>query len=160
MDTRVLLFCFVASTLAAAFFGLLPAWQASGAKPLRELHGRRVEAGKLRLGRTFVGIQVALAFVLIIAGASFLLTLRNLFAVDTGFNPHDVAVVNVSTELSDITQKRELNVSLDELQRRIEALPRIEGAAIGYRGAVFEGGHASTQVIVPGNPLPDLLGQP
>jgi predicted permease len=154
-DARVLLFCAAVSTLAAVFFGLLPAWQASGTKPMRELHGMRVEAGKLRLGRVFVGIQVAFAFVLIIAGASFLFTLRNLFKVETGFNPHNVAIVNISTELSDITQKPELNVFLDEIQRRVEALPGIQGVAMGYAGGMFEGSHSSTQVILPGQPLPD-----
>ncbi len=155
MDTRVLLFCAAASTFAAVFFGLLPAWQASGTKSMRDLRGMRTEAGKLRLGRAFVGIQVAFAFVLIIAGASFLFSLKNLFAVHTGFNPHNVAVFNVSTELSDITQKPELNVFLDELQRRTEGLPGVQGAAIGYAGGLFEGSHTSMQVIVPGRTGPD-----
>jgi len=155
MDTRVLLFCAAVSTLAAVFFGLLPALQASGTKPMRELHGLRTAAGKLRLGRIFVGIQVAFAFALVIGAASFLFTLRNLFKVDTGFNPHNVAIVDVSTELSDITQKPELNVFLDEIQRRIEALPGIQGVAMGYAGGLFEGRHTSLQVILPGQPLPD-----
>jgi predicted permease len=155
MNSRVLLFCAAVSTLAAVFFGLLPALQASSTKPLRELHGLRTTAGKLRLGRIFVGIQVAFAFVLIIAAASFLFTLRNLFKVDTGFNPHNLAIVNVSTELSNITQKPELNIFLDQIQRRIEALPGIQGVAMGYAGGLLEGGHNSVQVILPGQLLPD-----
>lgn len=155
MDTRVLLFCAAVSTCAAVFFGLLPAWQASGAKPIRELSGMRTAAGKLRLGRAFVGVQVAFAFVLILAGASFLFSLRNLFAVNTGFNPHNVAVLGVSTELSDIRQKSELNVWMDELQRRVEALPGIQAAALGYRDGLFEGSHTSIQVIAPDGEKPD-----
>ena len=53
MDTRVLLFCAAVSTLAAASFGLLPAWQSSGAQPMLELRGARAQSGKLRLGRFF-----------------------------------------------------------------------------------------------------------
>jgi predicted permease len=155
METRALLFCVVVLTFAAIFFGLLPAWQASGRKPIRELHGMRTEAGRLHLGRAFVGLQVAFAFVLIIAGASFLFSLRNLFAVNTGFNPHNVAIVNVSTELSSVTQKAELNTFWDELQRRVEALPGVEGAAMGYRGGLFQGSHWSIQVLVPGRSQPD-----
>ncbi len=149
-DTRVLLFCGAVSTLAAVFFGLLPAWQASGTKPLRELHGARMQTGKLRLGRVFVGIQVAFGFALIVAGASFLFSLKNLFAVDTGFNPHHVAVVDVSTELSDITQKPELNIFADDLQRRMETLPGIESAGLAQLGSMFEGRYGATQVILPG----------
>jgi hypothetical protein len=107
------------------------------------------------LGRVLVGVQVAFAFTLIVGGASFLFSLRNLFAVDTGFNPHNVAVVDVSTELSDIAQKPELNVFMGELQRRIEALPGIRGVAMGWAYGLFEGSHTSWQVMVPGHSGPD-----
>ena len=153
MDTRVLLFCAAVSTIAAVFFGLLPAWQSSGAQPMRELHGVRVASGRLRMGRFFVAVQVAFAFTLVIAGATFLFSLRNLLNVD-GFNPHNVAVITVSTELSDITQKPELSVFLDDLQRRVEALPGIQGAAISQE-AMFVGYYSESQVILPGKPLPD-----
>jgi hypothetical protein len=150
MDTRVLLFCAAVSTVAAIAFGLVPAWRVSGAKPLAGFQGTRVVTGRLVLGRAFLAVQVAFAFMLIIAGGSFLFSLRNLLAVDTGFNPHHVAVVDVSTELSDIAQKPELNVFLDELQRRVESLPEVQGAAIGLPGSLFEGSHTSIQVMVPG----------
>jgi predicted permease len=154
LDTRVLLFSAAVSTIAAVFFGLLPAWQASGAQPMRELHGVRGQSGKLRLGRFFVGIQVAFAFSLVIAGASFLFSLQNLLSVDTGVNPHNVTVISVSTELSDMTQKPELNVLLDELQRRVEKLPGVQGVATAI-APVFSGSHWANQVILPGQPPPD-----
>lgn len=150
MDTRVLLFCAAVSTVAAVFFGIVPAWRASAARPMEALRGARATVGHLVLGRAFLAVQVAFAFLLILAGGSFLFSLRNLLDVPTGFNPHHVAVVNVSTELSDVSQKPELNVFLDELQRRIEGLPGVQGAAIGYPGALFEGSHTSVQVTVPG----------
>jgi predicted permease len=151
MDTRILLFCAAVSTLAAAFFGLLPAWQSSGTQPLLELRGARAQSGKLRLGRFFVGIQVAFSFILIIAGASFLFSLRNLFAVNPGFDPRNLSVIYVSTTLSDMTQKPELNVFLDEFQRRVQSLPGVEGAATSQWG-LFDGRDSSTQVILPGKP--------
>lgn len=150
MDTRVLLFCAAVSTLAAVFFGLLPAWQASSTQPMQQLRGVRAKAGNLRLGRLFVGIQVAFAFCLVIAGASFLFSLRNLFAVDTGFNPHNVAVITISSSgLSDMTQKEQLNVLLNEFQHRIEALPGVQSAATA-QWELFDGAYIATQVILPG----------
>ena len=140
MDTRVLLFCAAISTLAAVFFGLLPAWQSSGAQPMRQLHGLRIAAGKLHMGRFFVGIQVAFAFTLIIAGASFLFSLRNLLHVHTGFNPHNVSVISVSTELSDITQKPELNIFLDDLQRRFRSAPPFQPRAPRFPKEPCSGG--------------------
>jgi len=151
MDSRVLFFSAAVSTCAAVVFGLAPAWRTSAAKPLGALHGIRTTTGRLVLGRTFLTIQIAFAFLLIIAGGSFLFSLRNLLAVDTGFNPHHLAVVAVSTELSDVSQKPELNAFLDELQRRIEALPGVQAAAVGYQAALFEGSHTSWQVSVPGH---------
>src|SRR5258706_12114220 len=83
------------------------------------------------------------------AGASFLFSLRNLLAVDTGFDAHDVAVFTLSCTLSDMTQKEELNVFLDQFQRRIEALPGVQAAATS-QWAPFEGNHSRNQVILPG----------
>src|SRR5206468_2289813 len=80
MDTRVLLFCAGACTLSALFFGLLPAWHGAAAQPMILLRHASGQAGKLRLGRIFVGVQVAFAFCLIVSGAGFLFSLRNLFA--------------------------------------------------------------------------------
>lgn len=151
MDTRVLLFCAAVSTLAAVFFGLLPAWQASGAQPIEELRGVRAQAGKLRLGRFFVGIQVAFAFCLVIAGASFLFSLRNLFAVDKGFDARGVAVFDIDTE----SQKKEAQSAfLDQFQRRIAALPGVENAAAA-QWALFQGNHWTDQVIRPGQTQPE-----
>jgi predicted permease len=151
METRVLLFCAAVSTCATVLLGLVPALRASATKPLASLHGVRMSAGNPVLGRAFLAIQVAFAFLLIVAGASFLFSLRNLLAVDTGFNPHHVAVIGVSTELSDVSQKPELNAFLNELQQRVGGLPGVQAAAIGHRAALFEGSHSSIQVMVPGH---------
>jgi predicted permease len=148
MDTRALLFCAAVCTLATVFFGLLPAWQASGAQPMLELRGVRAQAGKLRLGRFFVGIQVAFAFCLVIAGASFLFSLRNLFAVEKGFDAQGVAVIDVSNEL---TRKEAQAVFLDQFQRRIAALPGIQDATTA-EVAIFEELTITGQVTLPGKP--------
>ena len=155
MDTRVLLFCMVVSTVAAAFFGLLPAWQASGARPMRELRGAPAHSGKLRWGQFFVGVQVAFAFCLIVAGAGFLFTLRNLFAVNLGFEPHNISMFMIGVGgLSDMTQKAQLSVFLDDFQKRVAALPGIQSAATA-QWELFDAPQIGAQVIVPGKPLPD-----
>ncbi|MGI8745962.1 MAG: ADOP family duplicated permease [Bryobacteraceae bacterium] len=148
IDTRVLLFCAAVSALAAVVFGLLPAWQASGVQPMSAVRGIRAQAGKLRMGRFFVGVQVAFAFCLVMAGAAFLFSLRNLFAVDTGFDPRGVAVISVSSAL-DNKQEPALRVLMEQLQRRIAALPGIQAAAIAP-WAIFEGSSWTDQVILPG----------
>jgi len=155
MDTRVLLFCIVVSTIAAVFFGLLPAWQASGAQPMRELRGRAARSGKLRWGQFFVGVQVAFAFCLIVAGAGFLFTLRNLYAVNLGFDPHNVSMFMIGVGgLSDVTQQPQLNVYLDDFQKRVAALPGIQSTGTA-QWELFDAPQIGSQIIVPGKPLPD-----
>ena len=162
MDTRVLLFCVVVSTVAAVFFGLLPAWQASGARPMRELRGMPVHSAKLRWGQFFVGVQVAFAFCLIVAGAGFLFSLRNLFAVNLGLDPHNISMFMIGVGgLSDMTQQPQLNVFLDDFQKRVAALPGIQNAATA-QWELFDAPQIGAQVIVPGKPLPDreeIFGQ-
>jgi putative ABC transport system permease protein len=142
MDTRVLLFCAAVSTLAAVFFGLLPAWQAAGAQPMAALRSSSGQAGKLRMGRFFVGTQVAFAFCLVMAGASFLFSLRNLFAVNPGFDSHRVAVLSLSNDSKSLAL-------MEQLQNRVKALPGVQQAAVAS-WAIFSGNYWTRQVFLPG----------
>ncbi len=146
MDTRVLLFCIAVSTAAAALFGLIPAWQSSGAQPIEALRNSTGQAGKLRLGRLFVAAQVAGAFCLVMAGAAFLFSLHNLMQVDTGFDARNVAVLTMSTEAGKQPGKRR-----SQLLERIISQPEIKSAAIA-KWPIFQGTGWSGQIIVPGQP--------
>ena len=86
INTRVLLFSIAISTASAVLFGLVPAWQASGAQPMLSLRSSTGSAGKLRLGNFFVSVQAACAFCLILVGAAFLFSLTNLLHVNPGFD--------------------------------------------------------------------------
>ncbi len=148
MDTRVLLFCAAMSTAAAVFFGLLPAWQASAAEPMSALRGVQGQAGKLRLGRFFVSVQVAFAFCLVITGVGFLYSLRNLSRVDTGFSAHDVSLLQVESgfEPNQDDRRREFG---DQLRLRVAALPGVQSVA-GAPWALFENNVWTEQVVLPG----------
>jgi putative ABC transport system permease protein len=98
IDTRVLLFCVGVSAFSAVLFGLIPAWRASGAPPIISLRSSTGQAGKLRLGRIFVTIQVACAFCLVVTGAAFLFSLGKLVRVNPGFDARNVAVLSITTE--------------------------------------------------------------
>jgi predicted permease len=148
MDTRVLLFCMAVSTLSAVCFGLLPAWQTADSQPMSALRGVRAQPGRLRVGRLFVGIQVAFAFCLVVAGAGFLFSLRNLLTVKTGFHSRGVSVISVSTDLNrepPWTQR----LLIERLLRGIAAQPAIRSAAAAP-WPIFSGGGWTDQVIQPG----------
>ena len=151
LDTRVLLFCVALCALSAVFFGLLPAWQATGGPPIAGLRHVGGQAGRLRLGRVFVGVQVAFAFCLVTGGAGFLFSLRNLAAVDTGFDPKGVTVLTIGN-----TRQRERQLLLmQQLQVRTAALSAVQGAATAWM-PVFSGERRAQRVILPGRPPSEL----
>ena len=148
IDTRVLLFCIGVSTASAVLFGLLPAWQASGVQPMLSLRAAAGQARKLRLGKVFVSIQVACALCLVLLGAAFLFSLRNLLNVNPGFDARYVAVLNLTTEAG--TKPEELQRALmSQLRSRVSSQPEIAAVATAM-WPIFSGGGWSEQVIIPG----------
>ena len=161
VDTRVLLFCVAVSTLSAVLFGLVPAWQASGVQPMLSLRAATGQAGKLKLGKVFVSIQVACAFCLVLVGAAFLFSLGHLLRVNPGFDARNLAVLSVSTETAARSgdpvqwnathpgEAERLRTLMLQLQSRVANQPGVQGAALAW-WPIFAGGGWSEQVIVPG----------
>uniref|UniRef100_Q024U5 Permease n=1 Tax=Solibacter usitatus (strain Ellin6076) TaxID=234267 RepID=Q024U5_SOLUE len=145
VDTRMLWFCAGVCGLCALFFGLLPAWQATRSRPMFALRHGAGQSARLRMGRLFVGIQVAFAFCLVTGGSGFLLSLHNLTAVDTGFDAKGVTVLTVSN-----TQQRDRQLAmLQEVQRRTAALPEVRGAATSWM-PLLSGARRAQRVVLPG----------
>jgi predicted permease len=161
IDSRVLLFCTAVSTLAALSFGLVPALQGSGIQPINALRSSTGQAGKLRLGKFFVTVQVACAFCLVMVGASFLFSLANLFRVNPGFDARNVAVLGIITEKRDRSgdavewsathpgEIKPLRNLMFRLQNDVASQPGIQSAALAW-WPILEGGGWSQQVIIPG----------
>jgi putative ABC transport system permease protein len=150
LDPHVLLFCAAVCALSALFFGVLPAWQATSAGPMLALRHASGQSGRLRLGRLFVGVQVAFAFCLVTGGAGFLFSLRNLAAVDTGFDQKGVTVLTIGN-----TAQRDRQLALmQQLQMRAASLPGVQNAAAGWM-AVFSGARRAQRVVLPGKPPSD-----
>ena len=146
IDTRVLLFCAAITTLTTLLFGLLPAWQAARVDPMRVLRRASGQSSKLRWGYFFVSVQVAFAFCLVMTGASFLFSLRNLRAVKTGFDAQGVAVLSMVDKAQPEPARRTL---MTQLQTRLSETSGVEAAAIAP-WAVFAHSWWSEQIIVPG----------
>ncbi len=149
LDTRVLFFCAAVCAVSALFFGLLPAWQATRTAPLFALRHAGGPAGRMRAGRLFVGVQVAFAFCLVTGGAGFLFSLRNLAAVNPGFEPKGVTVLTITTASQD--RDRQLAI-LHQMQMRAAALPQVQGAATGWM-AIFSGARRVDRLTLPGKAI-------
>jgi putative ABC transport system permease protein len=99
VDWRVLTFALVTSALTAFVFGLAPAWQASRTDPnvaLRE--GERGSVGKSRaLVRQGLAVaEISLAMVLLVGAGLMISTVSRLSAVDPGFDPRNVLIVDIN----------------------------------------------------------------
>ena len=159
IDDRVLFFCVGVSTLSAAFFGLVPAWQTSRAQPMLTLRASAGRLRKLRLGKLFVSIQVACAFCLVTVGAAFLFSLSNLVRVNPGFDARNVAVLNLAVEAQKSEdpaawiqehrrEEARLRNLMFQLQSRVSSQHGIQAALAMW--PIFLGGGWSEQVIIPG----------
>jgi len=133
---RVLGFTAVVSIVATLVFGLAPAVRATHL-PLTGVltEGGRNSCGAAasqRLGRMLVVSQVAFSLLLLIGAGLFVRSLRELLAVDAGFNRQNVLLLTVEPKLSGYR-----DTQLDDLGFKLVAsdlLERIEGIA-GVRSA-------------------------
>jgi hypothetical protein len=94
--------------------------------------------------------QVAFAFCLVVVGAGFLCTLRNLVTLNTGFDATDVAVISLSSDL-DGSQSAFTPDQMRQLKERIAASPGVKAVAFAW-WEIFEGSHRLDRVTLPGKP--------
>jgi predicted permease len=145
LDTRVIVFCAVVCAASALLFGLLPAFYASSVQPMLALRRATGQAGRLRLGRIFVGVQVAFAFCLVTSGAGFLFSLLHLTEVNRGFDARGVTVLTVNN-----TQQRDRQWAvMQEILSRTSELPDVRGAATGWM-ALFSGDRRAQRIVLQG----------
>ena len=128
-----LVFVAVASGLSMLIFGLGPAWRASGGghdrmDAVRDGRGTSGTSRGSGLRRVFVVTQVATSFVLLFGALIFTSALRNLLAVDTGFDSGDVSVVRVDFRSGSISADMRAGFKR-ELLGALAAVPGVASAA-------------------------------
>jgi putative ABC transport system permease protein len=130
IDGRVLAFAVAAALTTGIAFGLVPALYAVRADVRRTLQseGRGGSAGRLRLQRVFVGLEVALALVLLVGGGLLINSFLRMQAVEPGFETDDILTMRL-TLAWERYEVEEMEPFLRELTRRLEEHPAITGAA-------------------------------
>ena len=99
-DVRVTLFT-IALTLAGIAFGLLPAVQSTNpdlSSTLKDQPGKERGCGGFQIGfrKVLVALQVALSLVLLIGAGSFVRSLGNIEALDSGYHTAGVLEFNIN----------------------------------------------------------------
>jgi predicted permease len=132
IDPRVLAFAVVSALVGAVAFGLAPALRASGTELVPAL--KRVPAARRRFGRAlpqeaFVGVQVALAGVLLAGALLLVQSLWRANRADVGFPVDGGSVALVDLDRQGYDEARGLRFWADLLER-LRATPGIRAAAV------------------------------
>jgi predicted permease len=131
-DGRVFAFTAGLAVLTCLLFGLAPAIQATRTSPGEAMkansRGTTAARGGLSLRRALVVTQVALSLVLVVGALLFVRTLRNLQAVDAGFDREHVLVTQVDLSPLRLAPERR-GVYGKDLLERLRAIPGVRSAA-------------------------------
>ena len=132
VNTPVLLFAFGVSMIVGIVFGLFPALKSSKTDVQTGLKegGRSLAGGHQRTQHVLVVLQVALALVLLTGGGLLFRTIRNLWAVNPGFNPRHVITFQVGLSRAVTDTPSRMRIAYQQLAERIRQIPGVEAADI------------------------------
>ena len=130
-DAAVLRFTVGVLAIAVVLFGLAPLRMALSAGPTLALKTSAsvssADAGKSRMGRIAVALQMTLCVVLLVAAGLLIRTLRNLENTPLGLKVDGLVVFGVSPDIKTLSQGREF---YRELTGKLRALPGVESVTV------------------------------
>jgi predicted permease len=152
LDWRLIVFLGCTGMVATSLFGLAPALRASAVSPGDALKsGAGKQTARVGLFRPLVAAQVGFSFVVLFVAGLCLTSFVKLLRTDLGFNPTNLALVNVGAAA---LQQDEGNApaSWVQLVKRLEQTPGIESASLS-RWGLFEGSGRNKSVRIPDRPM-------
>jgi predicted permease len=150
-DSRVLGFVLLVSLATGLMFGVMPASQslrAALATTLKNEAGAVVGGSSVRLRKALVIAQVALSLLLLIGAALFIRSLRNLMAIDPGFDTTHLISFSVDPKMNGyegVRGKQFAKALLEQIQR----MPEVTGAGFGS-ASLLEGGSWNSGMTIEG----------
>ena len=150
-DARIVVFTFFLALVAAAAFGLVPAFQATRpalASTLKEQAGSVVSGGPIRLRKALVVGQVALSLLLLAGAGLFVRSLQNLLKQNPGYDTSNLLTFTVDPSLNayDAARSRQLATTMVD---RITGLPGVASVSAASH-AVLRGGSWNSSMTVEG----------
>src|SRR5262245_11478136 len=131
LDWRVLVFSMLVSVITGVLFGLVPALQATKPDLIPALKGAASQSGVRRsvLRNSLVVAQIAVSLLLLIAACLTLRAVQRLRAMNPGFNPENVLMMNFDLKLQGY-QTGAGEQLRKQLLNRVESLPGVQSASI------------------------------
>ncbi|MFT3869424.1 MAG: ABC transporter permease [Nibricoccus sp.] len=160
IDLRVLAFTIGVTLLTGVGFGLAPACHLSQANPNDALKQTvavvHTRWGSWRLRDLLVGVQVALALVLLVGASLLIRSFQHVLDVNPGIRPDHVLSLQVTAPPMEKFQK-EPNIFVTFYEQAIDSvssLPGVESCAIGSN-LPFTWGNSSIMFYLDGQPVPE-----
>jgi putative ABC transport system permease protein len=133
MDRRVLMFLAAVTILTSIAFGLVPAIQASrrqASESLKEGGRGSSGGGKLYVRHTFVAVQVAVAFILLVGGGLLLRSFQRLMSVEIGYQTEGLVAAYLPLAMERKPEEAKLKLYIDRLIEEVRAVPGMRDAAV------------------------------
>src|SRR5205807_2634657 len=122
VDRNVLLFTLAGSLVTGILFGIAPAIQATHGRlhAIMKDGGRSLIGGGRRLRDGLVVAEVALALVLLAGAGLMIRSLKELAAVNPGFDAHNVLTFNVAIAQKNLKDPAASRLAITQLINRLE----------------------------------------
>jgi predicted permease len=141
LDWRMLGFCTSVAILSALVFGIAPAARVTRRRVSPVTH-RGAGGASAPVMKALVAGQVGTALVLLVAAVLFVETLRNLRAVETGFNAHNLLLFRVQPQLNGYTPG-EIAALYSRMSDRIQTIPGVRSVTLARYPLLSFGRRAS-----------------
>lgn len=145
MDLRVLGFSSCVALATGVLFGLAPAISVSKSNlsfSVRELGATHtVDAGSRRIRKGLIVGEFALTMVLLFGAGLLLKSFLRLLQVNPGFDPHNVAILNLELPETKYKEGAQMIAFHDAVLSRIDHLPSVRAAGtVGFGLPLGDGG--------------------
>jgi len=131
IDGRLLAFTLGIALLTGIVFGIAPALETTSLDVSEKLKegGRAGVGGRRRRFRdALVVAEVALALILLVSAGLLLQTLRNLHAIDAGFNPENILTMSTRLPSPKYADPSKRLAYFDAVVQKVRGLPGVAGA--------------------------------
>jgi predicted permease len=158
LDRRVLAFTTLATLLAGLVFGLAPAWQSARCDlipALKEEGGSSAQRDRRFNFRSLLVVtQLALALVVLIGAGLCIKSLRNLLAIDPGYQTERLLIVPLDLGERKYDQARGRALQ-QQVRERLAALPGVEAVSYGLVVPLSGSRYMISLLVAGRQPLPD-----
>jgi predicted permease len=142
MDLRVLGFAIAISVFTGILFGIVPAMRSVRTElaPALIQNARTLSAGRTRVSKSLLVLQVAMSLVLMVGAAFFIQTLWKLKHVDVGFDTGNVLLFKIDPTLNRYPVAQ-FTTAMEQITERLQAIEGVRGVTVSDSALIADGGN-------------------